>query len=131
VTNRFVSIMEKIGQDCLKALSEIEKYLPAAAALAIEIFPQFAAPITGIVNSTDLIQKAIVTVETKMAAAGIANGTGAQKAADVLTIVTPTVTQLLTAEGLKVDTAYIQGIVNAVVAVLNVREATTMAAPGS
>jgi hypothetical protein len=127
VTNTFVTIMQKIGEDCLKALSEIEKYLPAAAELAAEIFPQFAAPIAGVVNSVGLIQKAVVTVETKMAVANINTEAGAKKAADVLTIVTPTVTQLLTAEGLNVDTAYIQKIIDAVVAVLNVREATVAA----
>ena len=127
MTNTFVSIMEQIGKDALKALAEIVKYLPAAAGLAAEIFPAESAAITGVVNSVDLIQNAVVTVEQKMAAANVATGTGAQKLADVLTIVTPTVTQLLTAEGINADTAYIQNLVNAVVAILNVRSATPQA----
>ena len=127
MTNKFISIMEQIGKDALKALSEVVKYLPAAASLAAEIFPAQTAVISGVVNSVDLIQNAVVTVEQKMAAGGAATGTGTQKAADVLTIVTPVVTQLLTAEGITVDSAYIQGLVNAVVAILNVRSATPSA----
>jgi hypothetical protein len=123
--------METIGRDALKLLSEIVKYLPAAAGLAAEIFPAQSAAIAGVVNSVDLIQNAVVTVEQKMAAAGAAKGTGTQKLADVLTIVTPTVTQLLTAEGIKVDTVYLQNIVNAVVAILNVRDATPSASAAS
>lgn len=127
MTSKFVSIMEQIGKDALKALAEIVKYLPAAAGLAAEIFPAESAAIAGVVNSVDLIQNAVVTVEQKMAAGNVSNGTGTQKLADVLTIVTPTVTQLLTAEGIKADTAYIQNLVNAVVAILNVRDSTIIA----
>ena len=127
MTSKFVSIMEQIGKDALKALAEIVKYLPAAAGLAAEIFPAESAAIAGVVNSVDLIQNAVVTVEQKMAAGNVSKGTGTQKLADVLTIVTPTVTQLLTAEGIKADTAYIQNLVNAVVAVLNVRDSTIIA----
>jgi hypothetical protein len=127
MTNKFVSIMEQIGKDALKALAEVVKYLPAAASLAAEIFPAESAAISGVVNSVDLIQNAVVTIEQKMAAAGASSGTGAQKAADVLTLVAPTVTQLLTAEGIKVDASYLQGLVDAVVAILNVRSATPSA----
>ena len=93
MTSKFVSVMEQIGKDALKALSVVETYLPGAAALAALIFPAQSAAITGVVNSVDLVQKAVVTVEQKMAAAGQASGTGAQKLADVVTVVTPTVTQ--------------------------------------
>ncbi len=125
MTNRFVSIMETIAKDALKALTEVEKYLPKAAELATLIFPAQSATIAGVVNSVQLIQSAVTTVEQKMAAANQQNGTGSQKLADVLTIVTPTVTQLLTAEGITVDSGYLTSIVDAVVAVLNVRQAVT------
>lgn len=128
MTNRLISLMEQIAVDALKGLEEVAKYLPKAAGLAALIFPAQAAAITGVVNSVELIQNAVVTVEQKMAAAGKQTGTGAQKAADVLTLVTPTVTQLLTAEGLHVDTAFLQNIVNAVVAILNVQASTVPAA---
>ena len=124
MTNKFLSIMEAIGRDALKALSEVAKYLPEVGALAAEIFPAQTAAISGVVNSVQLVQNAVVTVEQKMAAGGAATGTGTQKLADVLTIVTPTVTQLLTTEGVKVDTAYLTNLVNTVVGILNLRDAT-------
>ncbi len=116
--------MERIAIDALKGLEEVVKYLPSAAGLAALIFPAQTATIGGVVNSVELIQNAVVTVEQKMAAGGKLTGTGAQKASDVLTLVGPTVTQLLTAEGLHVDTHFLQNIVNAVVAILNVQETT-------
>lgn len=128
MANKFISLMEAIGKDFLIALADVDKYLPEAAALTSLIFPSTAATAAGVVTSVDLIQKAVVTIEQKAAAAGAANGTGAQKLADVLTLVTPTVTQLLTAEGLHVDTAYITNVVNAVVAILNVQLSSVPAA---
>jgi hypothetical protein len=127
MTNKFVSVMEQIGKDALKVLTEVEKYLPKAAALAALIFPAEAAPLAAVVNATDLIQKAIVLAEQKMAAAGQEKATGLQKSSDVISTVEPTVIQLLTEAGVSnVDTAYIQKIVDAVVADLNVREATNI-----
>jgi hypothetical protein len=128
MTNKFLSVMQAIGRDALKALSVIEKYLPEAATLAEMFFPAEAATLDGVVNATALIQSAIVTCEQKMAAGGVATGSGAQKSADVLSIVEPTVTQLLTeAKVSNVDTAFIQKIIDAVVADLNVRDSTTVA----
>jgi|ERR1700674_111568 len=121
MTNKFLTIMEAIGRDCLLVLTEVEKYLPKAAVLAEAIFPAQTAVITGVVNSVALIQKAVVLAEQKMAAGGQASGTGLQKSADVLSTVEPVVTQLLKAEGLTVDTAYIQKLTNAIVDILNVQ----------
>ena len=126
MTIKFVTIMEQIGKDALKVLTEVEKYLVPAAELAAEIFPQDQAVIAGVVNSVGLIQKAVAMAEQKMAAANMQTGTGLQKTADVISIVEPTVTQLLTAEGLKVDTVYIQKLTDAVVGILNVRAVTQM-----
>jgi hypothetical protein len=128
MTNKFITVMEAIGRDALKALTFVETYLPKAAELASLFFPAEAATITGVVNATALIQKAVVLAEQKMAAGGQATGTGLQKAADVISTVEPTVTQLLSEAGISnVDTAYIQKIVDAVVADLNVRDATATA----
>lgn len=123
MTNKVVRIMEAIGKDALKALSEVQKYLPAAAPIAAMLFPGAAGATTAAVNAVGLIQNAVVTVEQKMAAAGKATGTGAQKAADVLSIVTPVVTELLTQAGLTASTAELQSIVNVIVAVLNLQTA--------
>jgi hypothetical protein len=123
MTNKFISIMDKIGADIKVAWSDVVKYLPAAASLAALIFPAQAAAITGVVSSVDLIQQAVATVEQKFAAAGNPTGTGPEKLAQVISLVSPTVTQLLTAEGLNYNAAQVTNIVNAVVAVLNVQEA--------
>lgn len=128
MTNKFVSIMEQIGLDALKGLEYVGKYLLPVASLASIIFPVQAATVTGVVNSVQLIQNAVATVEQKMAAGGVSANTGAQKLADVLTIVTPTVTQLLGAEGLPVNTDFLTNIVNAVVGILNVQATVTPAA---
>ncbi len=128
MTNKFITVMEAIGRDALKVITEIEKYLPKAQELADMIFPAESAAIDSVVNSTDLILKGIVICEQKMAAANLQTGTGAQKSADLLSIAEPAVTQLLTEAGIKVDTAYIQKITDAIVADLNVRVATI---PGS
>ncbi len=126
---KFVSVLDKIGQDFVKGLDEVEKYLPLAAKLASLIFPADSAAIAGVVNSTQLIQSAVASVQQKMAAAGAGKATGTALATDVLTIVTPAVTQLLTEAGVKnVNSTYIQNIVNAVVAILNVQQAPAAAA---
>ena len=121
MASKFVSVMETIGNDVKVAWSDVVKYLPAAAKLAELIFPAQTALIGTAINSVDLIQQAVATVEQKFAAAGNPTGTGAQKLAQVLSIVSPTVTELLTSEKIPVDSAYITDIVNAVVAILNVQ----------
>jgi hypothetical protein len=121
MTNKFFSIMEAIGRDILKVWADVVKYLPPAAALAALIFPQSAPAAAGVVSAVDLIQQAVATVEQKFAAAGAPTGTGPQKLAQVLSIVGPTVTKLLADEGVQVDQARLTGIINAVVAVLNVQ----------
>lgn len=132
MSNAFVSLMDKIGHDIMIAWGDVVKYLPAAASLAALIFPAQAAAITGVVNSVDLIQQAVATVEQKFAAAGNPTGTGPQKLAQVLTMVSPTVLQLLQAEGLNYNSVQVTNIVNAVVAVLNVQEApVTISVPAA
>lgn len=128
MTNTFVSIMERVGHDIKIAFEDVVKYLPAVSTLAALIFPADAAAISGVVNSIDLIQKAVVTVEQKFAAVGNVTGTGTQKLAQVLSIVGPTVTSLLSAEGLNYNQAQVTSIINAVVAVLNAKDSVAPSA---
>lgn len=121
MTNKFLTVMQAIGRDAKLVFTEVQKYLPEAATLAKLLFPAQAAEVTGVVNAVGLIQQAVAVIEQKYAALGTATGTGAQKLAEALSIVTPTVTQLLSAEGLPVDQTFIQNVVNAVVAILNVK----------
>lgn len=124
MTNKFVSVMEAIGRDALKALNEIEEYLPKIEELAGLIFPAQVAALTPVINTTNLILKAVTLAEQKMAAGNMQTGTGLQKSADVLSAVEPTVLQVLSGAGLSVDSAYVQKIIDAVVADLNVRDST-------
>jgi len=121
MANKFLTVMQAIGKDAKIVFTEVTKYLPEAATLAKLLFPAQSAGMVGVVNAVGLIQQAVAVIEQKYAALGAATGTGAQKLAEALAIVSPTVTQLLAAEGVPVDAGYIQKVVNAVVAILNVQ----------
>lgn len=123
MSSKFISIMDRIGADVHIAWDDVVKYLPEASALAALLFPGQVGTIAGVVNSVGLIQQAVATVEQKWAALGAAKGTGVQKAAQVTSIVGPTVTSLLAKEGVDLNTTQLNGIINATVAVLNVRTA--------
>jgi hypothetical protein len=124
MSNRFVTLLSKIGSYFKEGLAFVEKYMVPASALVTLLFPSAAPEAAGVLTSIQLIQTAVTEIEQKYAASGAAGGTGTQKLADVLTIVTPVVTTLLTQEGVKnVNQAYITSIVNAVVAILNAQPA--------
>ena len=124
----FISVMTRIAHDIKIAWEDVVKYLPAASELAAIIFPAQTAAIAGVVTSVDLIQQAVATVEQKFAAMGAATGTGPQKLAQVVSLVSPTVLQLLSSEGLKYDQAQVTNIINIVVGILNIRQAPEVAA---
>ena len=85
------------------------------------LFPAAAPVATGIADATSLVQTAVLLVEQKYAAAGVQSGTGAQKLAEVMLLAEPVVGQLLTQAGIAASTSYIQSLVSAVVAILNVQ----------
>jgi hypothetical protein len=85
------------------------------------LFPAAAPVATGVADATALVQTAVLMVEQKYAAAGVQSGTGAQKLAEVMLLAAPVVSQLLTQVGIAASTSYIQSLVSAVVAVLNVQ----------
>jgi hypothetical protein len=114
MTNAFVSVMDKIGHDAKVVFTDVQKYLPAAENLAEVIFPGAAGAVTAI----NLVESAVVSVEQKFTLAGL-TGSGQQKAAEVIAIVGPAVTQLLAAEKITVNTTQVGNIVNAIVGVLN------------
>jgi hypothetical protein len=124
MANKFVSVMEQIGEDFEKGLTFSVKYLPKAAALAALIFPPSAAVDAEVVTGTQLIQNAVTVVEQKYAASKATLGTGPQKLAEVMTLTQAAVTALLAKAGIEADSSYIANIVNAVVAILNVQSAT-------
>ena len=63
----------------------------------------------------------MLAVEQKYAASGIQSGTGTQKLAEVMTLAGAAVTTLLTQANIEVSTAYVQSLISAVVAILNVQ----------
>lgn len=123
MANKFVGFLEAAGKDFLKGLGYAMKYAIPAEKLAAILFPAAAPEMSGIIDATALVQNAVVLIEQKYAAANQQTGTGAQKLADAVTLVGPTVTQLLQKMGVQADGPYIQSIVSAVVAVLNVQQA--------
>jgi hypothetical protein len=67
----------------------------------------------------------VVSIEQKYAASGKQNGTGTQKLAEVVSITTPAVLQLLSADGIQADASTVEDVANVVVAVLNAKAAPT------
>ena len=82
---------------------------------------------TAVADATSLIQNAVLLVEQKYAAAGVQSGTGVQKLTEVMTLAGDAVATLLTQAGITASTAYIESLVSAVVAVLNVQPAPVAA----
>lgn len=120
---KFLSVLETVGKDTVKVITGAEKYLPEETALAEVLFPQFAPEIAAgsktFSSIADLVSKSVVEVEQKSAALPTTL-TGAQKAADVLSIVSSTVLSSLASEKITADADYVQSLVNAVVALLNI-----------
>jgi len=128
--NKFVSILEAIGKDFEKGLTDVVKYLPLADTVAGFLFPAAVAPLAAATSTADLLQNAISTVEQKYAASGAQSGTGVQKSAEVLTLTNSAITTMLTdptvqkglsAAGITVDATYVQNMINAVVGFLNLQ----------
>jgi len=123
----FTSVLEAIGKGFEKGLQWAVTYAVPVEKLVGTLFPAAAPVATGIADAT-LVQTAVLLVEQKYAAAGVQSGTGAQKLAEVTLLAGPAVTQLLTQAGLPVSTTYIQSLVSAVVAILNVQAMPATAA---
>lgn len=117
----FTSVLESIGKGFAKGLQWAIAYAVPAEKLAGLLFPQIAPETTAIAGVTGLLQAAVLQVEQKFAAAGMQSGTGAQKLAEVILLAGPAVIQLLQQAGIAADAAYIQSLVSAVVAILNVQ----------
>jgi hypothetical protein len=123
----FIGVLETVGKDFAKGFSWAISYAVPAEKLAALLFPQFAPELTTVATATTLIQNAVLMVEQKYAASGVAEGTGTQKAAEVLLLAGDAVTSLLEKAGITSDTTYIQGLISAVVAILNVQTPATPA----
>jgi len=70
----------------------------------------------------------VLEVEQKYAASGVQSGTRAQKPAEVLALTSSAVTTLLKQAGVTADTSYVQNLISAVVAILNVQSGASVVA---
>lgn len=121
---KLLSVLELVAKDADKGLVAIVHYLPEASVIAQLLFPAeaplIAAGTSVTISVANVIQNSVAEVEAKakLIPAGL---TGAQKSADVLQIVSSVVISQLATLGLKnADTSYVQSLVNAVVALLNI-----------
>jgi hypothetical protein len=124
----FTGVLEAIGKDFEKGLVWAVQYAVPVEKLVALIFPAAAPAATTLADATILIQNAVLEVEQKYAASGVQSGTGTQKLAEVMTLAGSSVTALLTQAGVSASTPYVQSLVCAVVAILNVQAMPTTAA---
>jgi hypothetical protein len=121
----FIGVLEAIGKDFAKGLKWAVQYgLPVEKLVGI-LFPAAAPATTVLADATTLIQNAVVLVEQKYAASGVQSGTGAQKLAEVMTLAGNAVATLLTQAGIAATADYVESLVSAVVAMLNIQPAPT------
>lgn len=117
----FIGALERIGKEFAKGLGWAAKYALPAEKLTALLFPSIAPELTAAAAATTLIQNAVLVVEQKYAAAGIAKGTGQQKLAEVILLAGDAVTSLLEKAGVHADLDYIKSVISAVVGILNVQ----------
>ena len=126
----FTGVLVTIGKDFEKGLKWAVTYAVPAEKLVAILFPAAAPAATVLADAASLVQSAVLIVEQKYAAANAQHGTGPEKLAEVIQLTGPIVTQLLKQAGVSADTTYIQSLISAVVAILNVQQmpSTTAAA---
>jgi hypothetical protein len=117
----FTAVLTAIGKDFEKGLAWAVQYAVPVEKLVALIFPPAAPAAATLASATTLIQNAVLEVEQKYAASGIQSGTGTQKLAEVMTLAGSAVTALLTQANVEASAAYVQSLVSAVVAILNVQ----------
>ena len=118
---KFFSVLNAVGKDFEKGLKFAVEYAVPVEKLAALLFPAAAPVLTEVANATSLIQSAVLLVEQKYAASGVQTGTGEQKLAEVMLLAGESVTTLLAKAGVQAESAYVQKLVSAVVAILNVQ----------
>ena len=118
----FTGVLEAIGKGFEKGLKWAVAYAIPAEKLVAILFPSTAPAAAAIIDATSLVQSAVLLVEQKYAASNAQHGTGPQKLAEVLQLTSPVVTQLLKQAGINADATYMQSLISAVVAILNVQQ---------
>lgn len=117
----FISFLKAVGRDFKKGLDYILPWAAGAGEVAVSLFAPALGPMF---NAT---VSAVVLAEQKAAALGKQDGSGPQKLADVLQIMSPVIAQGLKDAGKDSSTAAVAAYINAVVAVLNAAPAPAAA----
>jgi hypothetical protein len=117
----FTAVLQAVGQGFTKGLKWAVEYAVPVEKLAALLFPTAAPELVAVADATTLIQNAVMLVEQKYAASCQQSGTGAQKLAEVILLAGPAVTSLLAQAGITPSAPYLQNLVSAVVAILNVQ----------
>ena len=127
----FLSVLQSIGKDFAKGLKFAVTYAVPAEKLVALLFPGTASGLSGVTCAITLIQNAVLLVEQKYAASGVQDGTGAQKLAEVVTADRGCGDESAVAKsGITVTPDYLEKLVSAVVAILNVQPAAAAGAAG-
>jgi hypothetical protein len=120
--NKFVGFLETAGKDFEKGLGFAVKEAPALTGLATLIFPPAAAIAAPATLALTLLQNSILLIEQKYAAQKMQDGTGVQKAADVITLAGPTAISLLNQAGIpEADNNFICDLIKILVGLLNLK----------
>jgi hypothetical protein len=117
----FTAVLTAIGKDFEKGLAWAVQYAVPVEKLVALLFPAAAPAAATLASATTLIQNAVLAVEQKYTASGMQNGTGTQKLAEVMTLAGSAVSTLLTQANVEPSATYVQSLVSAVVAILNVQ----------
>lgn len=118
MANAVITFLEHVGKDILAVFKEGD-------VIAKDIEPIIAVALPGISSIYNMVVAAVGNAEALGSAAAATASTDAQKLANVLTAVGPTVTQTLTGFGIAVDKSHLVAYINAVVASLNALPAPT------
>ena len=121
----FLTVLEEIGKDFEKGLKWAIAYAVPVERLVGLLFPQAAPAVATVADATSLIQSAVLLVEQKYAASGVQHGTGVQKLAEVMALVSAAVISLLEKAGIVASDSYVESLISAVVGILNVQAMPT------
>jgi len=129
--NKFVGFLETAGKDFEKGLGFVVKDAPELTGLASLVFGPEATVVAGPATlALTLLQNSILVIEQKYAAQGKQDGTGTQKAADVITLAGPSAIALLNKAGVPaVDNTFIGDLITILVGLLNLKAPATTAEP--
>lgn len=118
----FKTFLEAVGHDFEGGLNlvlgDVAKIATAEAPVLAQLNPEAGALASQIASLSTQAYGIVIQTEQKFTALGKASGTGVQKFADAITILTPAAAQILGLAGQQLSTT-VAALVNGAVAVLN------------